>query len=170
MLYRIVWYGMLNVAAMTMTAGGCGKEYWETLKLSDINKSQIDWYPSFVTGLRPGLWYSCQSFLVPTSLWVRVSLLSLLLSTNINNVSTSDLINSIILGPLTCVSGSLCCHCSCHCRMIQGHPLLSQSGSRPGITLLSLSLSLGIITAQSLRVSACSSLSHHHHHSGSSTA
>ena len=42
-----------------------------------------------------------------------------------------------------------------HYHYHSGSLLLSQSGSRPAITLLSLSLSFWVITAQSLRVSAC---------------
>ena len=167
MLYRIVWYGMLNVAAMTMAAGGCSKEYWGTLELSDINKSQINWNPSFVTLAWPVI-------LLPFFLGAYqlvspgLSAISALVNKHkqCKHLWSYQFNNSRLLA---CVSGSLCCHCSCHCRMIQGHPLLSQSGSRPGITLLSLSQSLGINNAQSLRVSACSTLSHHHHHhSGSS--
>ena len=79
-----------------------------------------------------------------------------------------------------------------HYHYYSGSSLLSQSGFRPGITLLSLSLSLEIITAQSVRVSAwyqsiiiitiilshhcsvspgfglLSLYNHHHHHSGTS--
>ena len=159
MLYRIVWYGMLNVAAMTMTAGGCGKEYWETLKLSDINKSQINWNPSFVTPawpvillpyflgayqlVSPGL--SAISALVnkhkqckhlwsyqfnnsrPHGLWLRVSLLSLLLPLQDDSGSSTAL----------SVRVSACSSLSDHHHHHSGSSLLSHSGSLPAITLSS---------------------------------
>ena len=53
-----------------------------------------------------------------------------------------------------------------HYHYHSGSSLLSQSGFRPAITLLSASLSFWVITALSVRVSACPSLSHlHHYHS-----
>ena len=167
MLYRIVWYGMLNVAAMTMTAGGCGKEYWETLKVSEINKSQINWNPSFVTPawpvillpiflgayqlVSPGL--SAISALVnkhkqckhlwsyqfnnsrPHGLWLRVSLLSLLLplqddsgSFTAQSVRVSAWYHSIII--ITIIGDH-------HCSVTPGFGLL--------ITLSSLSSSFRVI-------------------------
>ena len=160
--------------------------YWETLKLSEINKSQINWNPSFVTLawpvillpiflgayqlVSPGL--SAISAVVnkhkqckhlwsyqfnnsrPPDLCLRVSLLSLLLLLQDDSGSSTAL----------SVRVSACSTLSHHRHYHSGSSLLSQSGFRPGITLLSLLLSFRIISTLSVQVSASSSLSHLHHY------